>query len=346
MSFNFFKFCKGMFCSDIAIDLGSEMTRVYVKEEGLKVSEPTLVAVREIYPEKEFFQHGKEAAKLIGRTPKGIEVVRPVRRGAIVEIQEVESIIETAIKHVSDGTYFRPSPKVMVAISSSASEVEKKALEDAVYNAGARDVYFIKKGIAAAIGAGIDISSEIPSCVIDIGGETTEIAIIASSGIVYSKTFDVGGYDLAKGIEDSIRERMSIDIGIENATMLKKNLVKLIDSEVDQSEKLTIKAKDVGKKRPVKVEISQVDVYLGVYNSVEKILNAIDEVFEETSAETLAAFYQNGITIVGGSSRLNGLEDLISNYTGVKTQIADDPENCVIRGAGLVLEGEREYLSY
>lgn len=341
-----FSFLKNFFCSDIAIDLGSEMVRVYVQDEGVKVSEPTLVAVKEMYPEKEFLQFGREAQKLIGRTPKGIEVVRPIKRGAIEEIQETEAIIESAMQHVVNKSFLRPSPKVLVAVSSSSSEVAKKALEDAVYNAGARDVDFIKKGLAGAIGAGIDITSEKPSCIIDIGGETTEIAVIASSGIVYSKTFDIGGYDLAKGIEESIQERHQVNIGIENAIILKKKLVNVIDSEVDETEKMIVQGKDIIKKRPVKIEVSQVDVYLGVYDSIKKILDAIDEVFEEIPPESLSAFSQNGIVLIGGTSKLNGLEELISSYTGVNARIADDPENCVIKGAGMVLDNSVNYHSY
>lgn len=335
-----------MLCSDIAIDLGSEITQVYVKEEGLMLSEPTLVAIKRMYPEKEFFQHGTEAQKLIGREPKGIEVIRPIKKGAIVEIEEAESIVENAISMVNQDSFLRANPKVLVALSSSASEVEKKAMEDAVYNAGARDVDFVEKGLAAALGAGIDISSTTPSGIIDIGGETTEIAIIASSGVVYSKTFDVGGYDLAKGIEESIQERYQVDIGIENAIMLKKSLVNVLNDSVDESETRIIQGKDIIKKRPVTIEVSQVDVYLGVYDSVKRILDAIDEAFDGLSAESSAALNQKGITLVGGSAKLNGLAELISDYTGVNVNVADEPEKCVIMGAGMILDEKASYFRY
>lgn len=341
-------FLKRLFPSPIGIDFGSDTIRVYVKDEGLVVDEPSLVAVKDYYPEKDFLQFGTEAAKLIGRTPTGINVVRPVRRGSIQEIAESEALLEQAMNKAMADLWFKPTPKVYMAVSSSASEVELKALEDVIHNAGTSGVDFIKKGLAGAIGAGINISSVEPSCVIDIGGETTEIAVVGSNTVIHSKTFDVGSYDLAKGIVNVFMNRESpVDIGIENGFNLLKNLANIIHTEVSADNKIVVEGKDIAKKRPVKMEVSEVDVYMGIYDQVQQILHAVDEVFGEVSAEALSAFYKNGITLIGGGSGIHGLVEVLSEtYPEVEIKIAKDPEKCVINGLGMIMEDKVVYNRY
>lgn len=340
---NFIRLVKSFFCSDIAIDLGSDNTLIYVKGEGLKINQPSLVAIKEIYPEKQFIQYGSEAQKLIGKTPQGISVIKPIEKGVIKELYATEAMIEYFMSLVNEGSFLRPSPKVLVAIPSTISEVEKKAVEDAIYNAGAREVLFVKQGMAAAMGAGLDVHSTTPSCILDMGGETTEIAVVASSGIVYSKTFEIGGLDISKSIEEVVLEKNKVKIGIENATKLKKNLGNLIKEELDKTDKMVIQGKDMVRNRPITVEVSQLDVYIGMHEPVKKLLESIDEVLEQLPTETVAGLYQNGIMMVGGCSRLKGLDKLISEYIGVKTVIADDPSTCIIRGCGSIIEKENGY---
>tara|TARA_Y100000588_G_scaffold321228_1_gene352410 strand:- start:127554 stop:128597 length:1044 start_codon:yes stop_codon:yes gene_type:complete len=340
---NIIRLLKSFFCSDIAIDLGSDNTLIYVKDEGLLVNEPSLVAIKEIYPEKQFLQYGSEAQKLVGKTPQGIKVIKPIEKGVIKELYATEAMVEHFMSIVNESGFFKPSPKVLVAIPSTISEVERKAVEDAIYNAGAREVMFVKQGIASAIGAGVDINSTTPSCILDMGAETTEIAVVASGGTVYSKTFEIGGLDLSLSIEDLILEKHNIKIGLENAEKLKKNLGTLVRESLDKREKMVIQGKHVVKNRPVTVEVNQLDVYTGMFTPVTRLLESIDEVLENLAAETVAGLYQNGITMVGGSSKLNGLDKLISEYIGVRTNIANEPTTCAIMGCGKLLEEDATY---
>ncbi len=329
---------------EIAIDIGSESTLIYVQGSGIQIKEPTLVAVKERYPESLYLQFGSEAKKLIGKTPDGIKVVKPIRKGAVVDIAATEQILEYFMEQVAGDSFFKPSPKVIVAIPTSISEVERKAIEDAVYSSGAKDVQFLKHGAVAAIGAGLDISSTTPSCVLDVGGETTELAVLASSGIVYSKTFDVGSVDLIEGIENMVVEKYNIKIGVENATKLLKQLGEVRREEIDKTENMILQGKDILQNRPARVEVSQADVYLGVYPSLTKMLEAIDEMMTSLPAETCASFSEKGITLVGGGAKLKGLPELVSEYTGVKTSLAENPEECIIKGCGMLMEGEVGYL--
>lgn len=338
------KFLSSFVSPDIAIDIGSESTLIYVQGSGIQVKEPTLVAVKERYPESLYLQFGNEAKKLIGKTPDGIKVIKPIRRGAVVDISATEHILEYFMQMVVGDSFFKPSPKVIVAIPTSISEVERKAIEDAVYSAGAKEVQFLKHGAVAAIGAGLDISSTTPSCVLDIGGETTELAVLASSGIVYSKTFEIGSVDLIEGIENIVVEKYNIKIGVENATRLLKQLGEVRREMIDKEEKIILQGKDILQNRPARVEVSQADVYLGVYPALTKMLEAIDEMMTSLPTETCASFSEKGITLVGGGSLLKGLPELVSEYTNVKTQLADNPEECIIRGCGMLMEGEVGYL--
>lgn len=335
---NILRFVKSFFSSDIAIDLGSENTTIYVKDEGVVLKEATMIAAKHTYGNRNYIAVGNEAKKLVGRSPKNIEIISPISKGAIVDLTATEMMIEHFIGSLHEGSFFRPSPTVLVAIPSSSSEVEKKAVEDAIYNAGAKEVVFVKQGLAGALGCGLDITSNIPSCILDIGSGTTEISVIASNGIVFSKTFDIGGSEITKSIENYILEEYKVEIGFENAEKLKKKLSTVVQSEVSDGEKMIIKGKDGITNKPTTLEVSQRDVYLGLFEPMSKIIEAIDETFKELPAETVSTLFQNGIKIIGGSSKIEGLTDLISSYTDLKTEIAKNPETVVISGCGIILD--------
>ena len=343
---NILRYIKSFLSSAIAIDLGSENTRIYVKNEGIVLDEPTLIAAKYKYGARDFIEVGSQAQKLIGRAPKNIEVVSPIQKGAIVDLSATEVMIEMFIASLNEGSFLRPSPTVLVSIHSSSSEVEKKAVEDAVYNAGATEVVFIKQGLAAAFGCGIDVSSNIPSCIIDLGSDTTEISVIASSGIVFSKTFDIGGREITKAIEEYVLEKYKIEIGFENAEKLKKKLSTVVESKVIETEKMIIKGKDALTNKPTTAEISQVDVYLGLFEPMSRIISAIDETFKNLPPETISTLFQNGIKLIGGSSRINGLPELISSYTNLKTERVENPESIVISGCGVVLDEDASYYEH
>lgn len=343
---NIFNVIKNFFSADLAIDLGSDNTIIYVKNEGIKLKEPTMAAFKHKYGEREFIQFGSEAKKLLGRTPQNIEVIKPIKNGAIVDLTATEVMIEYFIGQVHEEMFFRPSPNILVAIPSSSSEVERRAIEDAIYNAGAKDVIFVKQGLAAALGAGIDVSSEVPSCVVDIGSDTTEISAIASSGIIYSKTFYVGGNHIASSIEDKILNDYQVLIGSENADKLKKQLATVIPSDVDPEKTMMVKGKNALNNKPTTFNVNQKDIYLGLFDPMLKIIESLDEIFRNLPPETVSSLYQNGILLVGGSSQIKGLPELISLHIGLKTKVPDNPDETVIIGCGNILDENTGFLDF
>jgi len=343
---NILRVFKSFFSSDIAIDMGSENTIIYVKDEGIVLKEPTMIAAKYTYGNRDFIEVGNEARKLVGRSPKNIDVISPIEKGAIVDLTATEVMIEHFISSLHENSFFRPSPTVLVAIPSSSSEVEKKAVEDAIYNAGAKEVVFVKQGLAGALGCGLDISSNIPSCILDIGSDTTEISVIASSGIVFSKTFDIGGRKITEAIKDYILEEYQVEIGFENAEKLKRKLSTVVQADVNHEEKMIIKGKDGVTNKPTTLEVSQRDIYLGLFEPISKIIEAIDETFKELPAETISTLFQNGIKLIGGSSKIEGLADLISSYTALKTEVVNDPEMMVIKGCGIILDQSTSYYEH
>lgn len=343
---NVLRFIKSFFSSDIAIDLGSENTIIYVKDQGIVLKEPTMIAAKYTYGNRDFIEVGNEAKKLVGRSPKNIEVISPISKGAIVDLTATEVMIEQFISSLHENSYFRPSPTVLVAIPSSSSEVEKKAVQDAIYNAGAKEVIFVKQGLAGALGCGLDIASNVPSCILDIGSDTTEISVIASSGIVFSKTFDIGGRKITEAIEDHILEEYKVEIGFENAEKLKRKLSTVIQADVSADEKMIIKGKDGITNKPTTLEVSQRDIYIGLFEPMSKIIEAIDETFKELPAETVSTLFQNGIKLIGGSSQIEGIATLISSYTDLKAEVVKDPETIVISGCGIILDQSTSFYEH
>lgn len=343
---NVIRLFKSFFSSDIAIDLGSENTIIYVKNEGIVLNEPTMVAAKYVYGSKEYIECGTEAKNLLGKSPKNIEIISPIKNGAIVDLTATEAMIEQFISRINGKSFFRPSPTVLVAIPYSTSGVGRKAVEDAIYNAGAKEVVFVKQGLAGAMGCHLDISSTTPSCIIDIGAGTTEITVVASSGIIFSKTFEVGGDDITNSIKDYILEEYAVEIGFENAENLKKRLATVIPEEVDIIEKMIIKGKNTVNNKPVTIEINQKDIYLGLFEPMSKIIDAIDKTFRELPAETISNLFQNGVKLIGGSSQINGLSEVISKYVGLKTEVVKNPELSVITGCGIILDESTSFYEH
>ncbi len=343
---NIVRFIKSFFSSDIAIDLGSENTKIYVKEQGIVLNEPTITALKHFHGEKVFIKYGSEAKEKLGKSPKNIEIVCPIKKGSIADLEATEALVEEFIARVHDGGFFRPSPTVLVAIPSSSSKIETKAIQDAIYNAGAKEVLFVKQGIAAALGCNVDISSTKPSCFIDIGAETTEVSVIASSGVVFSKTFDVGGKDMSNAIEKHILDTYKVKIGSESAERIKREMATVVTDDIDENVSMTVKCKNVLTDKPESIEIKQKDVYLGMYDPMLRIIEAIDEILKELSAETIASLFDNGIYVIGGSSQIKGLPELISSYTGLETHIVNKPSLSVIAGCGEIIEQNASFDDY
>ena len=346
MKVNVLRFLNSFFSSDIAIDLGSKNTLIYMKDKGLVLNEPTMIAAKYTYGSRSFIAVGHESKKLVGRAPINISVINPIERGAIMDLAATEAMIESFIGGLHEGAFLRPSPSILVAIPSSASDVEKKAVEDAIYNAGAKEVVFVNKGLAGAIGCGLDISSSTPSCILDIGSDTTEISVIASSGVVFSRTYNVGGKSITTSIQEYILEEYQTDIGFESTDKVKKYLGTVLQSEVNTEEKMILKGKNVLTNKPTTIEINQRDVYLGLFEPVSRIMEAIDETFKELPPETVSTLFQNGIKLIGGASQISGLPELVSSYTTLKAEVVEDPAKVIINGCGIILEERTDYYNH
>ena len=342
-----FNLFKQMFSSDIAIDLGSENTIIYVKGKGILLNEPTMVAEKHILGEKQFIQFGSEAKKLIGKTPKNVEVIRPIRNGSIQDLTATKEMISFFIEQVHDEKkFFRPNPNVLIAMPTSASEVEQKAVEDALYDAGAKEVTFIKKGIAAALGAGIDISSEIPVCIIDIGANTTEISVLASSGIIEATTCKIGGSTICNAIQKHILEEFDTEIGIENAIMLMHKFATVEKESIKREKNNSIvKGKSLQNKLS-EITVDQADIYTALFEPILSIITEIDNVFKELPPETVSGLAEGGVYLCGGAAKIEGLDVLIQNYLNLKTRIINEPMLCVIKGAGKLLDEDIETENY
>lgn len=343
----FFNMIKNMFNSEIAIDLGSEKTVIYVKDQGIKLNEPTMVAEKHLLGEKIFIHYGNDAKRIIGKTPKNVIIVSPIKDGAIQDLTASESMLNYFIGQVHEEQgFFRPSPNVLITIPSSASEVEKKSVEDALYEAGARNVTFLKKGLAAAIGAGVDIEKETPSCIIDLGADTTEISVIASSGIIEARTFKTGGKTIVEAIEKYVLDKYDTEIGVENATMLMKRFATVKKEDIDRDENFTIVKGKSTQNKLKEIRVDQADIYNAMFEPVSKIIEALGKIFKELPAETISDLSDGGVYLCGGVSNIEGLDFLIENYLNLPTRLIKDPELCVIKGAGKLLDEEIETENY
>jgi rod shape-determining protein MreB len=318
---------------DIGIDLGTASVLVYIKGKGVVLKEPSVVAFdRE---QNKIKAIGEEARLMLGRTPGNIVAVRPLRAGVISDYTVTEKMLKYFIQKAVGRRSLR-KPRIAVCVPSGVTEVEKKAVEDATYQAGARDVKIIEEPIAAAIGAGIDISKPCGNMIVDIGGGTTDIAVISLGNSVVSTSIKVAGDDFDDAIIRHIRKNYNILIGERMAEDIKIN----VGSAYKRAEKTTyeVKGRNVLTGLPEKKSITSDDMEVALREPTGKIVEAIRSVLENTPPELAADIVDRGIVLTGGGSLLNGLEELIHSQTGIQTMTAEDPMKAVAIGTGRFVE--------
>lgn len=325
----------GLFSSDIGIDLGTANTLVYVRGRGIIINEPSIVALNK--KTDQVVAIGNEAKKMAGRTPAHISVVRPLVEGVISDFEITEEMLSYFIRKVHQGSSkFFVRPRVVVGVPSGITNVEIRAVRDATKNAGAREVFIIEEPMAAAIGVRLPIHDPVGNIIIDIGGGTTDIAVISLGGIVISKNTRVAGDRFNQDIIDYMRDEFKILIGEKTAEDVKI----AIGSVAKNGEGLetVVRGRDLVSGLPREVAVTDVDIREAIIKSVRALVKATKEVAEDTPPELLADIMHRGIILVGGGSFLRGLAQLFESEIKVPVYVPEDPMTAVVRGAGIVLE--------
>lgn len=325
------------FGSDIAIDLGTANTLIYVKGKGIVLNEPSIVAFDR--KTKKIIALGNEAKQMQGREHKEIKVVRPMRDGVIADFEIAEGMIRAFIKKVNSGLF--TSKKVIVAVPSGITEVEKRAVRDSAEHAGAREVHLIAEPMAAAIGIGIDVDAPVGNMIIDIGGGTTEIAVIALSGIVNEESIRIAGDEMNNTIMQFFKKNYNILIGERTAEAIKCE----VGSAMPLEEELTIqvKGRDLVGGVPKTTEVSSVEIRESLNEPVVQIVEAIKLTLERTPPELSADILDRGIMLSGGGALLKGLDERIRMETNLPVHVTEDPLTAVVRGAGKVIDNLNHY---
>ncbi len=328
----------GVFATDIGIDLGTANTLVYVRGEGIVLCEPSVVAVSK--ETNEVLRVGAEAKDMLGRTPGNIMAIRPLKEGVIADFDATEAMLRRFIEKANPRKYFS-SPRVVVAIPSGITEVEKRAVKESAQRAGAREVFLIEEPMAAAIGVGLPIADPSGNMVIDIGGGTTEIAVISLSGIVYSNSIKMGGDKWDMAILEHVKKTYNLLIGERTAEMIKMEIGSAypLKEETD----LEIRGRDMVTGLPKVVTISSQEIREALRDYVHRIIETVRLALEKTPPELAADLIDKGIVLAGGGALLKGIDRLLAEETGLPVIIADNPLTAVAQGTGKVLD-EEEYL--
>lgn len=321
------------FGKNMGVDLGTANTLVYTKAKGIVAREPSVVAIDT--NTKQVLAVGEEAKKMIGRTPGSIIAIRPLKDGVIADFDVTKSMLKYFIRKATNGkSLFQP--RVVVCVPSGVTEVEKRAVEEAAIHAGARDAYLIEEPMAAAIGAGLPVHEATGSMIVDIGGGTTEVAIISLGGIVTSKSIRVGGDELDESIVNFIKKEYSLLIGERTAEAVK---IKIGSADKDcELTKMEIRGRDMVTGLPKTIEVSSTEIYSALKEPVYNILEAIKSTLEKTPPELASDVMELGIMLTGGGALLDGINRLIIEETGIPVNIAEDPLDCVAIGTGKALE--------
>lgn len=330
----------GHFAKDIGVDLGTVNTLVYVKGRGIVINEPSLVAVNK--KTGQILAIGREAKKMLGRTPGHILAVKPLVDGVISDFEITEQMLRYFFQKVhGDSFYLVPRPRVVIGIPSGVTEVEKKAVEEAARNAGAREVMLIEEPMAAALGARLPVQEALGNMIVDIGGGTTEVAVISLGGVVAVRSFRIAGEKLNDDIVQLARDEFNLLVGPRTAEEVKI----AVAGVVDFSEKVetTMRGRDLITGLPKEVVVTSKDVKKAISKSVRILVDSVREIVEQTPPELLGDIMKRGITLAGGGSLLRGIDEVISKETGIAVKITDDPLTAVARGTGIVLEDTEKY---
>jgi rod shape-determining protein MreB len=334
-----FKFLKqiGRLGYDIAIDLGTKNTLVYVDKKGIVINEPSVVAINT--KTTEILEIGFEAKKMVGKTPAHIQAIKPLVDGVISDFEITEKMLKHFINKVhGEGFSIFPRPRVIIGIPLDITEVEKKAVEDAAKSAGARKVFLIEEVMASALGAGLPVDSPRANMMVDIGGGTTDIAVISLGGVVSWKSLRIAGNEFDNNIIDYVRDKFNVLIGEQLAEKIKINLASVIP--FDEDREMEIRGRDLTNGLPTAIIITDDQVREAIKKTVIKIIENIKLTLEETPPELVADIYEHGLYLSGGGALLYGLDKLIAKATKIPVIVIEDPLTSMVRGAGSLFSNE------
>jgi rod shape-determining protein MreB len=338
---SFPKFSSLLPANEIAVDLGTANTLVYVKGDGIVLNEPSVVAIEKATGKIKGI--GLEAKRMLGRTPEGIIAVRPLKDGVIADFDVTEQMLRRFLKTIIDKHFFRMKPRVIICVPSGITEVERRAVRDSAETAGAKQVLMVAEPMAAAIGVGLPVETPTGNMVIDIGGGTTEIAVIALSGLVSDTSIRVGGDELDQAIVQFMRKNYNLLVGEMTAESIKMRVGSAAPG--GEEREMEVKGRDLVSGIPKTVRVHSSEIREALQEPIQQIVDAVRRSLEVTPPELASDIVDRGIVMTGGGALIRGLDVLLHQETGLPIHVDEDPLTCVVRGAGRILDDYEKYRS-
>ncbi len=327
----------GFFSNDLAIDLGTANTCVYVKGQGVILHEPSVVAVKkDAKGSNKVLAVGDEAKRMLGRTPGNIVAIRPMKDGVIADFEVTESMLRYFISQVHNSRKL-VRPRIIICVPTGITQVEKRAVKESAQSAGAREVYLVEEPMAAAIGANLPITEPTSNMVIDIGGGTTEVAVISLAGIVYSRSVRVGGDKMDESILHHIKRKYNLLIGLGNAEIIKQKIGSAYPGDYDKEE-MQVKGRDLVSGIPQHLSVNSEEIRNAIYEEVDTIVQTVRMALEQTPPELAADIVDRGIVLTGGGAMLKGIDQLIREQTSLPITLVEDSLSTVVVGSGKILD--------
>ncbi|MBV1930769.1 MAG: rod shape-determining protein [Porticoccaceae bacterium] len=327
---------RGMFSNDLSIDLGTANTLIFVHDKGIVLNEPSVVAIRHHHGQKTVEAVGVEAKRMLGRTPGNISAIRPLKDGVIADFNVTEKMLQHFIKKVHSHSLIPPSPRVLVCVPCLATEVEKRAIRESTEGAGARVVYLIEEPMAAAIGAGLPVEEACGSMVVDIGGGTTEIAILSLNGVVFSDSIRMGGDRFDEAITNYVRRRYGSVIGESTAENIKMEIGSAYPGK--EVREIDVRGRNLAEGVPKSFTLNSDEILESIQEPLAAIVQAVKRVLEQSPPELASDIAETGIVLTGGGALLRDLDLLLTHETGLPVIVAEEPLTCVARGGGKALQ--------
>ncbi|NRQ00959.1 rod shape-determining protein [Marinobacterium sp. xm-d-530] len=331
-----FKKIRGLFSSDLSIDLGTANTLIYLRDSEIVLDEPSVVAIRQQGNQKTVAAVGTDAKRMLGRTPGNITAIRPLKDGVIADFHVTEKMLQYFISKVHNNSFLRPSPRVLICVPCKSTQVERRAIKESALGAGAREVYLIEEPMAAAIGAGLPVDEATGSMVVDIGGGTTEIAVISLSGIVYSESVRVGGDRFDEAIVTYVRRNYGSLIGEATAERIKQEIGTAYPAP--EVLEIDVRGRNLAEGIPRMFTLNSNEILEALQEPLQSIVQAVKGALEQCPPELAADVAEHGIVLTGGGALLRNLDRLLTEETGLPVIVAEDPLTCVARGGGKALE--------
>lgn len=331
-----FKRIRGLFSNDLSIDLGTANTLIYVRDEGIVLNEPSVVAIRVHNGQKTIEAVGMEAKRMLGRTPGNITAIRPLKDGVIADFQVTEKMLQHFIAKVHQNSFIRPSPRVLICVPCKSTQVERRAIRESALSAGAREVRLIEEPMAAAIGAGLNVEEASGSMVVDIGGGTTEIAIVSLNGVVYSDSVRVGGDRFDEAIVTHVRRTFGSLIGDATAERIKQEIG--CAYPLEEIREIDVRGRNLAEGIPRRFTLNSNEILEALQEPLQVIVQAVKRALEQSPPELAADIAETGIVLTGGGALLRGIDQLLADESALPVIIADDPLTCVARGGGKAME--------